>query len=186
MSKIGKKLIIVPGGVEVSFSDGVFKAKGAKGESTLPVHPDVRLEIKDDGVHVSVNDPEDRLQRALWGTFRSLVKNVIIGVSEGFKKKLEIVGVGYKAVVTDNKLVLNVGFSHPVEMEIPEGVEVKVEKNTVGISGIDKQLVGEFAAQTRAVKKPEPYKGKGIKYDDEIIRRKAGKVVKTIGGAPGA
>jgi len=186
MSKIGKKIITVPEGVEVKASGQVLTIKGPKGELALDLHPDVTVDTVDDGIKVGVKDPDDRLQRALWGTFRSLVQNNITGVSEGFEKKLEIVGVGYKAEVSPDKLTLNVGYSHPVELEIPEGLEVKVEKNKILVSGIDRQVVGQFAAQTRAVRKPEPYKGKGIRYEDEVVRRKAGKVVKAVGGAPGA
>ena len=186
MSKIGKKIIIIPEGVEVKALDQVLNVKGPKGELTLNLHPDVTVDVVDDGIKVGVKDPENRLQRALWGTFRSLVQNNVTGVIEGFEKRLEIVGVGYKAEVSSDKLTLNVGYSHPVELEIPDGLEVKVEKNKIFVSGIDRQAVGQFASQTRAVRKPEPYKGKGIKYEDEIIRRKAGKVVKAVGGAPGA
>lgn len=186
MSKIGKKIITIPEGVEVKASGSVLTTKGPKGELALELHPDVTVEVADDGIKVGVKDPEDRSQRALWGTFRALVQNNVTGVSEGFQKRLEIVGVGYKAEVSPDKLTLNVGYSHPVELEIPKGLEVKVEKNKISVSGIDRQVVGQFASQTRAVRKPEPYKGKGIKYEDEIVRRKAGKVVKAVGGAPGA
>ena len=166
MSKIGKKLIEIPKGVEVKLEGQSVIAKGEKGELSVEIHPKVNVEVKEEGIVVSVKDPSIKLQKALWGTFRSLINNLVLGVSEGYEKKLEIVGVGYKAVVADNKLVLNVGYSHSVELKIPEELEVKVDKNTITVRGIDKQLVGEFAAKTRAVRKPEPYKGKGIKYDD--------------------
>lgn len=118
---------------------------------------------------------EGKQQRALWGLWRSLIKNMVIGVTIGYQKKLEINGIGFKAAVSGNKLTLNVGFSHPVIYELPAGVTAKIEANTIILSGFDKQLVGEVAAQIRKIKKPEPYKGKGIKYSDEVIRRKAGK-----------
>ncbi len=181
MSKIGKKLITVPEGVQVSILDDIITVKGPKGELKLSLHPQVQVKLKEKELQVAVPDPEDRRQRALWGTFRSLVKNLITGVTEGFERKLEITGVGYKAVATENKLTLNLGFSHPVELEIPQTLEVKVEKNIIRINGVDKQLVNQFAAVIRSRRKPEPYKGKGIKYEGEVIRRKAGKVVKAVG-----
>ncbi|MDP3741558.1 MAG: 50S ribosomal protein L6 [bacterium] len=182
MSKIGKKLIIVPDGVQVSVTDGIIKVKGLSAELTQKLHPKVRVEITGPEVKVTVKNTDDKRQKALWGTFRSLLANMIIGVSRGFEKKLEIVGVGYKAQVNSGKLVMALGFSHPTIMEIPKGLEVKVEKNTLIVSGADKQLVGEFSAHIRSHRVPEPYKGKGIKYSDEVVRRKAGKVVKAVGG----
>ncbi len=181
MSKIGKKLIPIPEGVEVSIAAGTVKVKGPKGELGLALPPKVNVEVCDKEVKVAVSKPEDRKQRALWGTYRSLLNNAILGVTAGFEKGLEIIGVGYKAAVTENKLVLNLGFSHSIVLSIPKGLTVKVEKNTLLISGIDKQEVGEFAAQVRSKRPPEPYKGKGVKYQDEVIRRKAGKVVKAVG-----
>ncbi|MFA5051590.1 MAG: 50S ribosomal protein L6, partial [Patescibacteria group bacterium] len=130
---------------------------------------------------VSVSRTDEKLGRSLWGLSRVLVQNLILGVTSGFSKKLEISGVGFRAAVAARSLNLNVGFSHPVEFKIPEGIEIKVEKNVITVSGIDKQSVGQVAAQIRDIKKPEPYKGKGIKYADEVVRRKAGKVVKTAG-----
>jgi large subunit ribosomal protein L6 len=126
-----------------------------------------------------VKNPEDKDDRSLWGLFRVLINNMVEGVVKGFEKKLEINGVGYKAAVTGRKLILNVGFTHPVEFVIPDQIEIKVEKNLVTIAGVDKQKVGQVAAEIRAIRKPEPYKGKGIKYLEEIIRRKAGKSAKT-------
>lgn len=182
MSKIGKKIISIPDTVDIKLQDGLVMVKGPKGQQEVSLHPQVILEIADKSVQVSVKNPEDRKQKALWGTFRALIQNAIHGVTVGFEKKLDIVGVGYKSAVSNGKIVLNVGYSHPVELLIPQGLEAKVEKNTITISGIDKQLVGEYSAKIREVRKPEPYKGKGIKYSDEIIRRKAGKVVKAVGG----
>lgn len=181
MSKLAKKPIKIPEGVQVSIADGQVVIKGLKGEQIVVLHPKVKAEASDGELKVRVSKPEDKRQRALWGTFWSLINNAVKGVTAGFEKKLEVVGVGYKVAVAGPKLTLNVGFSHPVEFEIPKGLEVKAEKNTISITGIDKQMVGQFAAIVRSVRKPEPYKGKGIKYSDEIIRRKAGKVVKAVG-----
>jgi large subunit ribosomal protein L6 len=129
----------------------------------------------DNQLTVSVKNQEDKRQKALWGLFRRLVANMITGITDGFSKQLEINGVGYKASVQGKKLILNVGFSHPVEYTIPDGIDIIVEKNIITISGIDRQLVGQTAAEIRSVRKPEPYKGKGIKYTTEIVRRKVGK-----------
>ena len=142
----------------------------------------VTLARKEEYLQVSVPEAQVKSNRALWGLTRVLVANMIEGVTNGFEKKLEINGIGFKAEAKDKKLILNVGFSHPVEFELPEGTEAKVEKNVIIITGSDKQLVGNTAARIRNIKKPEPYKGKGIKYIDEIIRRKAGKVAKGAEG----
>ncbi|MBU1148616.1 50S ribosomal protein L6 [Patescibacteria group bacterium] len=181
MSRIGKQPIIIPGGVEVKITETTISAKGPKGQLSLDLHPLVLVTQKDKEINIKVNKPEDKASRSLWGTFRALVNNQIIGVSEGFSKQLEFSGVGYRISISGKKMTLEVGFSHPVEYELPEGIEGKVEKSTITISGIDKALVGQVASEIRAIRKPEPYKGKGIKYVDEIIRRKAGKVVKTAG-----
>lgn len=181
MSKIGKKPISIPEGVTVSLTGNLFVAKGPKGEQTVSLHPAVEVAIADGEVRLLVQAPQDRRQKALWGTYRSLLSNAITGVKDGFLKRLEISGVGFRAAVSGDKLNLNLGFSHPIEMAVPKGLEVKVEKNIITISGPDKQLVGEFAANVRAQRKPEPYKGKGIKYEGEVVRRKAGKVVKAVG-----
>ena len=183
MSRIGKKPIIIPSGVEVTVSDAEVKVKGSKGELKEKIHPLVKVVKKDKEVLVMVNDPRDKQQKALWGTFRNLINNMVEGVTKGFEKKLEINGVGYRAQVSGKKLTLIVGYSHPVDFELPQGIEAKVEKNIVILSGVDKQLVGETAAQVRRIRKPEPYKGAGIKYVDEVIRRKAGKAAKAVGGA---
>ncbi|OGE78282.1 MAG: 50S ribosomal protein L6 [Candidatus Doudnabacteria bacterium RIFCSPHIGHO2_01_FULL_46_14] len=182
MSKIGKKIIVIPDSVQTTVSDQIVSFKGPKGELSVVVHPKVKAVLADSQLQVSVKNPDDRRQKALWGTFRSLLNNALVGVTAGFGKKLEIVGVGYKAQATADKLTLNLGYSHPIELSVPKGLEVKVEKNTITVGGIDKQLVGEFSALIRSKRKPEPYKGKGIKYSDEVIRRKAGKVVKAVGG----
>lgn len=175
MSRIGKKPIEIPTGVQVTIENNTVKVKGPKGELSQEIHALVKVEQVENQLIVTVKDEENHKEKALWGLFRSLVNNMILGVTEGFEKSLEINGVGYKASMSGKNLILNVGFSHPVEFAIPEGIECKVEKNVITINGISKQVVGEVAANIRKVKKPEPYKGKGIKYTDEIIRRKAGK-----------
>ena len=175
MSRIGKQLTAVPAGVEVKIENGSISVKGPKGQLTQKLHPLVTVENKGNIISVRVNDETDKSQRALWGLFGSLIKNMIIGVTEGYVVKLEINGVGMKAAVAGKKLVLNVGFSHPVEYDIPEGTAIAVEGNVISVSGIDKQLVGETAAQIRKIKKVEPYKGKGIKYVGEKYIKKAGK-----------
>jgi large subunit ribosomal protein L6 len=181
MSRIGKKPIAIPSGVTVDLSHETLKVKGPKGELMLTIHPKVLVEKKETEIIVSVKNSENKAERALWGLFRSLINNMVAGVTNGFTKVLEINGVGYKAAISGRKLVLNLGYSHPIEMEVPNGLEAKVEKNIITITGADRQAVGQFAAVVRSMREPEPYKGKGIKYSDEIIRRKAGKVVKAVG-----
>ncbi|MFH1129192.1 MAG: 50S ribosomal protein L6 [Patescibacteria group bacterium] len=174
MSRIGKQPIIIPDGVEVKIDKDLVLVKGKKGELSQKIVSDIKIEIK--GKTISLKqENKTKNSLALWGTFRALIANMVEGVSKGFSKKLIIEGIGFKAVVNGNKLVLNLGFSHPVEITAPKEIEFKVEKNTVLISGIDKQVVGQVAANIRTQKKPEPYKGKGIRYDGEIIRRKDGK-----------
>jgi large subunit ribosomal protein L6 len=175
MSRIGKKPIEIPQGVEVKFEDSQIIIKGPKGELKQEIHPMVKVEQKDKQLIVSVTDEGNKTQKSLWGLFGSLIKNMVEGVTEGFNKKLEVNGVGYKVALQGDKLILNVGYSHPVEYNIPKGIETEVDKNIISLSGIDKQLVGETAAQIRRIRKPEPYKGKGIKYDDEVIIKKVGK-----------
>ncbi|HEX5429626.1 MAG TPA: 50S ribosomal protein L6 [Patescibacteria group bacterium] len=182
MSRIGKKPVVIPAGVTVEIKENTIKVHGPKGELSLVVHPKVTVEKNDNELTVSVKREDNKQERALWGLFRSLLANTVKGVTEGFAKVLEINGVGYKAAVAGKKLTLNLGYSHPIEMEAPAGIDLKVEKNTITITGIDKQAVGQFAAVVRGQRPPEPYKGKGIKYSDEVIRRKAGKVVKAVGG----
>ncbi|OGY44396.1 MAG: 50S ribosomal protein L6 [Candidatus Buchananbacteria bacterium RIFCSPHIGHO2_02_FULL_40_13] len=175
MSRIGKQQIKIPSGVEVKADDKVVIVKGPKGELKQIIHPFVTIEVNGDLAVIKVKDENNKQQRALWGLFASLLNNMIIGVTQGFSKQLEINGVGFKALAAGRKLNLNVGFSHPVEYNIPEGIEVKTEGNLITITGIDKQLVGEITAQIRKIKKPEPYKGKGLKYVGEEIKKKAGK-----------
>jgi large subunit ribosomal protein L6 len=192
MSRIGKKPIVLPDGVTATLNGAVLEVKGPKGSLTQAVHPKVTVNISGQEIIVDVAKKEDKREKALWGLFRSLVQNMVDGVSKGYTKQLDIIGVGFKAEVRGQGLVLNLGFSHPIEFAIPAGVEAKVEKDgdkigvlqyqtTLTLTGIDKQLVGQTAANIRELKKPEPYKGKGIKYSNEQIVRKAGKVVKAVG-----
>lgn len=178
MSRVGNKPINIPPEVTVDIEDQRVKVKGAKGELEYNFHTLIHFEKKDSIIMVKVRKQEEKKSRELWGLSRVLLANMIDGVTKGFQKKLEINGVGYRAAVSGQKLSLELGFSHTIEFLLPKGIEAKVEKNVITIGGIDKQLVGETAARIRALRKPEPYKGKGIKYVDEIIRRKAGKVVK--------
>jgi len=178
MSRVGKKPVVIPSGVEVKVDGGKVTVKGKKGSLDLAIHPNVTVTVADGEVRVSVKDENDVADRALWGLFVRLISNMVKGVSEGFQKKLEVNGIGFKVSVQGKVLKLDVGFSHEVDFPIPEGIEMTVEKNVITVSGIDKQLVGETAARIRRVRKPEPYKGKGIKYADEVIVRKAGKAGK--------
>ena len=176
MSRIGNKVITVPAGVEVRQDGDNITVKGPKGELTRTFVPEIKM--SQEGNEISFTRPDDSY-KALHGTMRANLNNMILGVSEGFTKKLKLVGVGYRAQKQGAKLVLNVGYSHPVEMEAPKGVEFDVPSNTeINISGISKQVVGQFAAVIRAVRAPEPYKGKGIRYVDEVVRRKEGKTGK--------
>ena len=183
MSRIGKKPIDIPEDLEIELKDGNFKAKGQKGELSLKIPPEISLEKKENQIFVSLKNKENGKEKALWGTYRALLQNIIKGVSEGFEKKLEIQGVGYKASLKgDKNLQLNLGFSHPVELEIPDDLKVAVEKNIITVSGIDKYEVGEFSAKIRKIRPPEPYKGKGVRYLGEKVRRKEGKKAATSAG----
>lgn len=179
MPRIGKQPIIIPEGIQVTIKDGVIEVFGSKGKLTENLVPNVDVEIKDREVLVSVKNPEDKEQRSRWGLQRSLINNMVVGLIEGFTKQLEVNGVGYKVALQGKKIILNVGYSHPVNYDLPEEVDAQVEKNLITLTSIDKQLVGRIAAEIRAVRKPEPYKGKGIKYLEEVIRRKEGKVAKS-------
>lgn len=175
MSRIGKQIITIPQGVTIHTDNGVLTVKGKNGELTRPLHPAVRIVVQDDGASVSVERPEVKSERALWGTFAALLKNMVIGTTDGFTKKLEIQGVGYNWNVSGKKITINAGYSHSVEMVVPEGVQAAVEDGVLVLSGMDNQIIGEFAANIRKVRKPEPYKGTGIRYQGEYIARKAGK-----------
>lgn len=185
MSRIGKKPISIPPEVTVEIKDQVIAVKGPKGELSLTLHPHVSVKREGSTLVVNVNDPELKNDKALWGLSARLIENMIIGVTQGYEKRLEINGVGYRAAVEGDKLALSLGFSHPVSFSIPKGIAASVEKNVITVKGIEKQLVGEVSAQIRALRPPEPYKGKGIKYEKEVIRRKAGKQVKAAGAGTG-
>ena len=175
MSRVGSSAITIPADVTLSNDGGVIVVKGKNGELSTSLHRDVELSVAD---NVATLKPvrDTRQAKALWGTMRSNLNNMVVGVTEGFTRKLEINGVGYRAAMQGNKLVLSLGFSHPVEMEVPAGLKVAVENNTsVTITGADKQLLGQFASEVRAKRPPEPFKGKGVKYSDEYIVRKEGK-----------
>lgn len=177
MSRIGKYPVPLPKGVNVSLHDDRIEITGPKGSLHTPTHPKIRYEIKDEAVHLSKVD-ESRTAREQYGLRRTLLANTVKGVSEGFQKTLEVIGVGYKVAVDGPKVTLNVGYSHPVEFVMPEGMNAKAEGNKLILSGINKEQLGEVAACIRRVRPPEPFKGKGIKYIDEVIRRKAGKTGK--------
>ena len=174
MSRIGKQSLSIPSGVAVALVDGILTVTGPKGEIARPVRDEVSFTIAEDVVSVHPSH-SGRFARSLWGTYASHVRNMVQGVTEGYTKQLEVHGVGYRAEMKGNDLELKVGFSHPVLLSTPEGITTEVKDNTITVSGIDKEVVGEFAARIRKVRKPEPYKGKGIRYDGELVRRKQGK-----------
>jgi len=176
MSRIGKKPILIPKDVEVKISDNIVMVKGPKGELQREIRPEIGVEIKEGKILVSPKQ-ETKKTKAFWGLTRALIANMIEGVLKGYEKKLEMEGIGYKAKLEGEDLVLQVGFSHPVEIKQEENIKFSVEKNVITISGIDKELVGQIAARIRSVRPPEPYKGKGIRYLGEQIRRKTGKKV---------
>lgn len=174
MSRIGKKPISVPAGTDVSVASHEVIVKGKGGTLKRAMHPAVAISVANGEVTVAPAS-DSRLARALWGTYAAHVRNMIAGVNTPFTKKLIVEGIGYRAELAGKQLKLSVGFSHPVLISVPDGVTVSVDKGTISISGADKELVGQFAAAVRAVRKPEPYKGKGIRYEDEVVRRKQGK-----------
>jgi large subunit ribosomal protein L6 len=178
LSRIGRKPILIPQGVQVSIDGNTVKVKGPKGELTQEVHPEMKLSL--DGTVVKVERPSDeKKHRSLHGLTRTLLSNMVEGVTKGFTKALDINGVGYRAAKQGQNLLLTMGYSHPVEIKPLAGIEFEVPANNkIIVKGTDKQAVGQMAAQVRAVREPEPYKGKGIKYDTEVIRRKAGKAGK--------
>jgi large subunit ribosomal protein L6 len=178
MSRVGKKPIEIPAGVTVTLNNNTVTVKGPKGELTRTFNPDMNIKIEENVITIS--RPSDvKEHRALHGTTRAVIANMIEGVSKGFEKSLELIGVGYRAQKQGNKLVLNVGYSHPVEIEPEKGLEIEVPSNTkVTVKGADKERVGALAANIRQVRPPEPYKGKGIRYEGEYVRRKEGKTGK--------
>ncbi|MFA7314937.1 MAG: 50S ribosomal protein L6 [Candidatus Magasanikbacteria bacterium] len=175
MSRIGKQVISIPAGVTVNIKDASVEVKGPKGTLVRQLNDKVKVIMADGTLTVDVKNKEEKSERSLWGTFGAHLKNMIEGVTVGFKKELEINGVGFKVAMKGKDLQLEVGFSHPVIFKMPESVVAKVEKNAITLESYDKEMLGSTASEIRAIKKPEPYKGKGIKYIDEIIRRKAGK-----------
>lgn len=174
MSRIGKKSITVPAGVDLSVSANVISVKGPKGNLSFTHHTDVKVSVEDGTVSVAKLG-ESKRANAIWGTTAKIIMNMIEGVSKGFEKQLELNGVGYRMSVSGKTVDLALGFSHPVKLSVPEGLEAKVEKNVLTVSGCDRQKVGQFAAEIRDLKPVEPYKGKGFRYVGEIVRRKEGK-----------
>jgi large subunit ribosomal protein L6 len=178
MSRYGKSPIALPKGVEVKVEGTEVKIKGPKGELKETLHTGLSITIEDNILHV-VQDEKVEMPKPIQGLYRSLINNMVIGVSKGFEKRLSMIGVGFRAAVQGGKLDLQIGFSHPTKLDIPKELKVDVEKNvTIVISGINKHSVGQFAASVRAKKPPEPYKGKGIRYENEYVRKKAGKAAK--------
>lgn len=180
MSRVGKLPIIIPENVKVEIGQEVVKVIGPRGELTWTFPRNIVLNTGEDGLRVSTKG-HTKAAKAMHGTARALISNMVVGVSEGWSKVLELVGAGYRATSQGNTLSLTVGYSHPVEIEAPEGITFKVEKSDITIEGNDKELVGQISAKIRAVRPPEPYKGKGIRYKDEVVLRKAGKAAKAAG-----
>ncbi|TAK94978.1 50S ribosomal protein L6 [Patescibacteria group bacterium] len=174
MSIIGKKPVTIPNGVTVTLENGTIVVKGAKGTLAMPVNPEVTLHVEADTVRVEKTG-KSKNAPAIWGTVARLVANMINGVANGFQKQLELNGVGYRMALQGKKINMALGFSHPVEVVVPDGLEVKIEGNVMTVSGIDKQRVGQFAADIKALKPVEPYKGKGFRYVGEVVRKKEGK-----------
>lgn len=175
MSRLGKKPIVIPAKTEVTISEGVVTVKGPNGELKMAYRPSIEIKIEEGTIVLSKKNEELETE-ALWGTYASILENNVAGVNQPFSKRLIVEGVGYKAEVKGDKLVMALGFSHPIELAIPKSLKVTVDpKEGITVSGIDKQEVGQFAAVIRSYKKPEPYKGKGIRYSDEVIKRKEGK-----------
>jgi large subunit ribosomal protein L6 len=174
MSRIGKQEIKIPSTVKVSKEGSVLKVVGPKGELSRDFRPEVAINLGEGVITLSINR-NDKFLKSLWGTYASHIKNMVEGVENPYSKKLILEGVGFKSEVKGKVLALALGFSHPVNVDIPEGLTVTADKNLITVTGIDKELVGSFTASVRALKKPEPYKGKGFRYDDEVIRRKQGK-----------
>jgi large subunit ribosomal protein L6 len=175
MSRIGKKPIQIIDGVEVTLKGKELHVKGAKGSLSMTILNEIDVVIEGKEIKLTPKKSEDKKSNAFWGLTRTLISNMIDGVSKGYEKKLEVNGVGFKSRVEGKDLILDVGFSHPVKIEAPEGISFTAEKNVITVFGIDKELVGQVAATIRRVRPPEPYKGKGIKYQTEILKRKVGK-----------
>ena len=175
MSRVGKKPIITPEGVEIQLDGEMLTVRGPKGELRRLIHQRVKVQIDDSRISLSISD-DSKKSRSLFGLFRTLIDNMVVGVTEGFQRTLEISGVGYRVEVSGNNLVLNLGYSNPITYDIPKGVNAQIDqRNKIILSGIDKELLGATAAKLRSMRAPEPYKGKGVKYLEERIKRKAGK-----------
>ncbi len=175
MSRIGRMPIILPAGVSVEVNGSTVTVKGPKGELTRTMHPDMIIEVEGNEVHVK-RPSEDKVHKSLHGLTRTLLNNMVVGVNEGYKKELDVVGVGYRVAMEGKKLVMNIGYSHQINVEPVDGITIEAPApNKIVISGLDKQLVGQFAADVRKKRPPEPYKGKGIRYTGEVVRRKEGK-----------
>ena len=176
MSRIGKNPIVIPEGVKIELKDDLIRISGDKGQQSWSIHANIKAEIKDNFIIIDRID-NTTLSRSLHGTTRQILNNMVIGVSDGFEKELEIVGVGYQASLEGNRLRLQIGYSHDIYFDLPEGIKVTADRTIIRINGIDKQLVGSVASKIRSFRKPEPYKGKGIRYKDEYIKIKQGKTV---------
>ncbi len=175
MSRVGKKPIPIPDKTKILYKDGIVTVDGQKGILSRPIHPSIDLKINDDVVSVTIKK-DDRVSRALQGLTRSLVANMVIGVNKGFERVLEINGIGYRATLSGNRIVFNLGYSHPIDFDLPEGISASIDKNNIiKLFGIDKEKLGHTSAAIRRLRPPEPYKGKGIKYAEEYIHKKAGK-----------
>ena len=176
MSRIGKNPVTIPDGVKIELKGNLINVSGQKGSQSWTVHPNIKILIKDDNIFFERGD-NSALNRSLHGTTRLIVNNMVIGVSAGFKKELEIVGIGYQANMEGNRLKLQIGYSHDIYFDLPEGIKATADRTTITIEGIDKQLVGSVSSKIRSFRSPEPYKGKGIRYKDEYIKIKQGKTV---------
>jgi large subunit ribosomal protein L6 len=175
MSRVGKKPIQIPNGVSIIQEDNIIRVEGPKGTLTQDIVHPILFEVQENEVFVTPGKDQVKNMSAFWGLYRALLQNMITGVTEGFTKKLRIEGVGYRVALQGDTLVLNLGYSHPIEVKAPEGISFEVEKNIISVKGIDKALVGQVSANIRSTRPPEPYKGKGVRYDDEFVRMKVGK-----------
>ena len=174
MSRIGKKPIPIPKDVKVDVKEDAIVVKGPRGVLQRKIHPEISIQTEDDQLLVSASDSSKK-GKSLRGLYRALIANMVTGVSQGFERALEIVGVGYRGEISGRKAIFHLGYSHPVQFELPEGIDAKIDRTRITLSGADKELLGKTAAKIRSFRKPEPYKGKGIKYVEETVRRKAGK-----------
>jgi len=174
MSRVGQKPISLPKDVKIDLRDDLLTVKGPKGELRRKIHPKVAILTENEQIVVSIKDG-NKGSKALHGLFRALIANMVTGVTQGFERALEIVGVGYRAELSGKRAIFHLGYAHPITLDLPEGIDARVEKTKITLSGIDKELLGRTAAKIRSLREPEPYKGKGIRYDGETVRRKAGK-----------